>query len=76
MKPFIPALALTLALSSSVFAGDMPTSGSPAPAPSGPTVSTQTSDEWAPGDIPTSGKPELSSEALSALLSALSFLGI
>ena len=74
MKRFIPALALTLAFSCSVFAGDIPTSG--APAPSGPTASTQTGDEWAPGDIPTDGKSELSSEALSALLSALSFLGI
>jgi hypothetical protein len=52
----------------------MPISG--APAPSGPTASTQTSDEWAPGDIPTDCKSDLSGEALSALLSALSFLGI
>ncbi len=43
MKRFILALALTLAFSSSVFAGDIPTSG--APAPTGPTAST--SDESA-----------------------------
>ena len=72
MKRFILALALTLAFSSSVFAGDIPTSG--APAPTGPTAST--SDESAPGDVPSVGKSDLSSDALSALLSALSFLGI
>ena len=73
MKRFITTLALALALSGSVFAGDIPTSGSPAPAPSGPTTSAQAS-ETAPGDIQTPGKTGLSSDALSALLSVLSFL--
>ena len=70
MKRFITTLVLALALSGSVLAGDIPTSGSPAPAPGGPTTS---AEEPAPGDIQTPGKA-LSSEALSALLSVLSFL--
>lgn len=74
MKLFITTLALALALSGSVFAGDIPTSGSPAPAPGGPTASAQASDVQTPGDMPISGKSELSSEALSGLLSVLSFL--
>jgi hypothetical protein len=74
MKRFIIALPLALALSGSVFAGDMPTSGSPAPAPSAPPASTQASDVPAPGDIPSGGNSELSDDALSALLSVLSFL--
>jgi hypothetical protein len=73
MKRFILASALTLAFSCSASAGDIPTSG--APAPSGPTTSTQAS-ETTPGDVPSDSKSDLSSEALSALLSALSFLGI
>ena len=71
MKRFITTLVLALALSGSVLAGDIPTSGSPAPVPSGPTTS---ADEPAPGDIQTPGKTSLSSDALSALLSVLSFL--
>jgi hypothetical protein len=70
MKRFIITLVLTLALSVSVFAGDIPTSGSPAPL-SPPNAATETTE---PGDIQTPGKAELSSEALSALLSVLSFL--
>ena len=76
MKRFLAAIAITWVLSFSALAGDMPISGSPAPAPGGPTESTQASDMPAPGDIPVSGKSELSSEALSALLSVLSFLGV
>jgi hypothetical protein len=76
MKRLITALALALALSGSVFAGDITTSGSPAPAPGGPTASTQASEVPAPGDIPSGGRSDVSSEALSALLSVLSFLGV
>lgn len=72
MKRFITTLALALALSGSVFAGDITTSGSPAPAPGGP--SAQTSEVPVPGDIPSGGRSELSSDALSVLLSVLSFL--
>jgi hypothetical protein len=68
MKRFIIALALALALSGSVFAGDITTSGSPAPG------EIPTSGAPAPGDIPSGSKSELSSDALSALLSVLSFL--
>ena len=71
MKRFLAALAITCVLSVSAFAGDMPISGSPAPPPP-PSKATMETTE--PGDIPTSGRSELSSEALSALLSVLSFL--
>ena len=70
MKRFLAALALTCVLSVSAFSGDMPISGSPAPSPPSGT----TMDTTEPGDIQTPGKAALSSEALSALLSVLSFL--
>ena len=76
MKRFLMACVIAGLLAVSAFAGDVSTSGSPAPAPGGPTASTQASDVPAPGDIPISGKSELSSEALTALLSVLSFLGV
>ena len=69
MKRLLMTLALACVLSSSALAGDIPSDGSPSPAPNPtPTITTE------PGDIPTSGKAELSSDALSALLSVLSFL--
>jgi hypothetical protein len=68
MKRFLMVGVLVGLLAVSAFAGDSSTSGSPAPAPGG---ATETTD---PGDIPSVGKAELSSEALSALLSVLSFL--
>ena len=73
MKRFLAAIFITCVLSVSALAGDIPISGSPAPATSEPTTSAQAS-ETAPGDIPSDGRTELSSEALSALLSVLSFL--
>lgn len=73
MKRFVTVIALSCALSASALAGDVPSVGAPAPASNG---MTETTDSTSPGDIPTDGKSELSSEALSALLSALSFLGI
>ena len=72
MKRFLAAMAITSVLSVSAFAGDMPISGSPAPPP--PPPSNATIETTEPGDIQTPGKAELSSEALSALLSVLSFL--
>jgi hypothetical protein len=72
MKRFLAAMAITSVLSVSAFAGDMPISGAPAPQPG----DMPTSGTPAPGDVPSDGKSDLSSEALSALLSALSFLGI
>ena len=70
MKRFLMVGVLVGLLAVSAFAGDSSTSGSPAPAPTGTPGTTNT----APGDIPTDGKSELSSDALSALLSVLSFL--
>ncbi|MGH9871961.1 MAG: hypothetical protein ACRD9S_05775 [Pyrinomonadaceae bacterium] len=73
MKRFLMVGGLVGLLAVSAFAGDSSTSGSPAPAPTGTPGTTNTT----PGDVPTVGKAEeLSSDALSALLSALSFLGI
>ena len=66
MKQLVITLALLCAFSSSIFAGDMPTGGIAPP-------SNETAAGLA-GDIPSVGKSELSSEALSALLSVLSFL--
>jgi len=73
VKRFLTILMLSCILSVPVVAGEIPTSGSPAPASNG-TPATTNSTEL--GDIPSDGQSELSSEALSALLSALSFLGI
>jgi hypothetical protein len=72
VKRPLMTLALACVFSSSAFAGDIPSVGSPAPPPP-PSNATMQSTE--PGDIQTPGKSELSSDALSALLSVLSFLG-
>ena len=70
MKRFSLLVALACVLSSSALAGEVPTVGAPAPASYG-TAGTTTS----PGDIPTRGVSEqLSSDALSALISVLSFM--
>jgi len=68
MKQLLMTLALTCAFACSVSAGDIPSDGSPAPG------DMPISGKPAPGDIPSGGKSELSSDALSALLSVLSFL--
>jgi hypothetical protein len=71
MKRFLMMIALTCALSASAFAGDIPSVGAPAPPPVG---MTQTHPTVA-GEIPSGGKAgRFSGEALSALLSVLSFL--
>ena len=70
MKRFLMVGVLVGLLAVSAFAGDSSTSGSPAPAPTGTPGTINT----APGDMETPGKSELSSDALSALLSVLSFL--
>ena len=72
MKRFLMVGVLVGLLAVSAFAGDVSTSGSPAPQPPNGTPGTTNITE--PGDIPSDGKAELSSEALSALLSVLSFL--
>jgi len=74
MKRLLMAMVLTCAFACSISAGDIPTDGSPAPSSNSEAA---TINSTSPGDdIPISGKSDLSSEALSALLSALSFLGI
>lgn len=74
MKRFVMTLALAFVFATSAFAGDIPSVGAPAPPP--PNATTDTIATTEPGDIQTPGKSDLSSDALSALLSALSFLGI
>jgi hypothetical protein len=74
MKRFLMALALTTLLAISAIAGDVSTSGSPAPPPSG---ATQTTTPTSPGDIPSVGAAEqISDAALSALLTVLGFLAL
>ena len=73
MKRFLMAGLLVGVLAVSAFAGDSSTCGSPAPQPPNGTPGTTNITE--PGEIPTSSAvEELSSDALSALLSVLSFL--
>jgi hypothetical protein len=75
MKRFLMVGVLVGLLAVSAFAGDSSTSGSPAPQPPNGTPGTTNITE--PGEIPTSNAvEELSSEALSALLSVLCFLGV
>lgn len=52
MKRFVLAVALACVLSSSALAGDIHTTGAPAPPPPGEVPST-----GAPGEIPTTGSP-------------------
>jgi hypothetical protein len=71
MRRFLIAAALTCVLAVTTLAGDVPTVGAPAPPPTG---LTQTHSTVA-GEIPSVGKAgRFSGEALSALLSVLSFL--
>ncbi|HEV7684268.1 MAG TPA: hypothetical protein VGO68_19300 [Pyrinomonadaceae bacterium] len=76
MKQLLITIALTCALASSAFAGDIPSVG--AASPMGPPEVTKPGDipsdgKW--GDISTSGAPDqLSGDALSVLMSVLSFL--
>jgi hypothetical protein len=65
-------MTLAVVLSSSALAGDIPSGGIAPPPATGTTEATATTN---PGDIPCGGNAEsLSSDALSALLSVLSFL--
>ncbi len=71
MKRFLISVALACVFSSSALAGDIPSGGIPSPAPSGGPSTTSTSL----GEVPTVGLAEqLSSDALSAILSVLGFL--
>ena len=69
MKRFVASLALISVLSISSLAGDIPTSGSPAPC-----VDNCVLGEPAPGDIPTDGIADVASEGLLDLVGALSSL--
>jgi hypothetical protein len=74
MKRFVMTMVLTIALSSIAFAGQIPTDGIPAPAPSG---LAQTATTTSPGQIPTVGVFEqLSSATVSALLTVLGLLSM
>lgn len=74
MKRFLMTVALTSALSSAAFAGEIPSVGVASPAPG---KTTQTASATSPGDIPTGGvADQTSSAALSALLTLLRLFGI
>lgn len=75
MKRLLMTVALACLLSSSALAGDVPTVGAPQP-PQGTTISTSPGEiPTSPGEVPSVGVAEqLSSDALSALLSVLGFL--
>ena len=72
MKRFLVALTLTCALSGSALAGDIPTCGAPAPAPSG---ITQTTSATSPGETVGSAQ-QISDAALSVLLTVLGLLAV
>ncbi|HEV7744464.1 MAG TPA: hypothetical protein VGO56_05685 [Pyrinomonadaceae bacterium] len=69
MKRFLMALTLAGLVAVTAFAGDVSTSGAPAPVANEPVTATQ------PGDIPSGKKAEsVTNEALSVALSVLSLL--
>jgi hypothetical protein len=71
MRRLLAAITLACLISVVAMGGDIPISDSPAPPPPSLTSST------APGDIPSVGATDqLSSDALSALLAALTFLAV
>ena len=71
MKRFLMASTLGCLLAVSALAGEISTSGSPAPVPVGNTTTNKTE----PGDIPTAGAAErVSDAALSAVLTLFSLL--
>ena len=78
MKRFLVTLALVGLMAVETMAGDISTSGSPAPPPGAPTqTTTSTSGDVpsVPGDIPTDGVAEqMSSASVSALLTVLGLL--
>lgn len=86
MKRLSIAIVLTCMLSISIFAGDIPSLGTPQPERNGSTqtVSSEAANipsGGAPGDMPTGGAPGevpmvVSNAALSALLTALGILAV
>ena len=71
MKRFLFALTLTCAFSIPAFAGDIPISGTPAPAPC---IDCPAMSEPSPGDIPSVGIAEVTTQGLLDLVAALSSL--
>jgi hypothetical protein len=70
MKRFLMVIALGFALSITVLAGDIPSVPGPQPSSQGMTINPSP-------DIPSvEAADQLSSDALSALLAALSFLAV
>ncbi len=70
MKRLFVAISLTCVLSVSALAGEVPTVGVPQPPPSA-TTGLNSSE-----DMPTGSTDQISGEALSALLTVLSFLAV
>lgn len=71
MKRFVMTVVLSFVLSSSAFAGDIPTDGSPSPGPNG---SGQKATVTSPGEMLTMGVAEQMSDA--ALWAVLSVFGL
>jgi hypothetical protein len=77
MKRFVTAIALSVLLSASALAGDVPSVGVPAPGPSGMTQTTTGDISTVPGDIPSGGLAEqVSDAALSGLLAVFGLLSV
>jgi hypothetical protein len=74
MKRFLMALALTTLLAVSAIAGDVSTSGSPAPPP--PNGANQTTTSYSPGEVPMVGSVALADASLSALLAVFGLLSV
>ena len=70
MKRFLITTAMTLVLSCSALAGDIPC-GAPAPPPPG---TTQTVDATSPGEIPCGLAEQVSDATLSGLLAVVGML--
>ena len=70
MKRFLITTAMTLMLSCSALAGEIPC-GAPSPPPAG---TTQTADATSPGDIPCDLAGQVSDATLSGLLAVLGAL--
>ncbi len=68
MKRFLIAIALACVLSASTMAGDLPTGGSPSPAPTG---TTQTTTATSPGELPTSGVASPNGETETSVITSV-----
>lgn len=78
MKRLVMTFGLTCVLSISTLAGNIPTVPGPPPSPQGTRNATSPGQiPTVPGDVPTGGSAEqLSSTALSALLTVLGLLSV